>query len=71
MITYDPLWETLKKKDISIYKFINTYGVGGGTLTSLKKNKSITMATLNHLCNILECDPQDIIRYTFTEDEKK
>lgn len=41
MITFEPLWETLKEKEIT---------------------------TLNQLCNILDCDITDIIKYT--KDEK-
>ena len=62
MITYDPLWETLKKKEISIYKLINTYHVSRSTIDKLKHNRNITLATLDHLCNILECDITEIIR---------
>lgn len=66
MITYDPFWETLKRKNISIYKLVSPdyYGLSHGTLTSLKQNKSITMATLDNLCNMLDITPDEIIKYT-------
>lgn len=62
MITYDPLWHTLKKKKISIYKLVTHYELSRGTLNSLKHNKSITLHTLNRLCTMLDCDITDIIK---------
>ena len=63
MIVFDPLWETMKRKNISQYMLIKTYGVSTGTLDSLRKNRSITLNTLNDLCVILNCEVSDIIRY--------
>ena len=63
MITFEPLWETLKRKNISQYTLIKEYGVSTGTLDALRKNRSITMNTLNDLCNMLSCDISDIIRF--------
>ena len=64
MITYEPFFNTLKRKEISTYKLINEYGFSKGTLDSLKQNKNITMETLNYICNLLECEISDAIRYT-------
>jgi DNA-binding Xre family transcriptional regulator len=64
MITYDNLWTTLKNKNISIYKLLHEYGLSRGTMHSLKHNKSITTNTLDNLCDMLDCEPSDIISYT-------
>jgi len=64
MITFEPFWETLKRKNISQYELIWEYGVSTGTLDALRKNRSITLNTLNDFCNILHCDITDIIQYT-------
>lgn len=63
MITFDPLWETLKEKHITQYDLITTYQMSRGTLDNLKHNRSITLNTLNDLCNMFECDITDIIVY--------
>ena len=34
------------------------------TLDTLKKNKNVTLVTLEKLCKILECTPNDIVRFT-------
>ena len=64
MITYEPLWATLKKKKITTYRLLKDYNISRGMLDNLKHNRSITMTTLNELCNILNCDISDIIKYT-------
>ena len=63
MISYAPLWETMKKRGITTYTLIKDYSFSRGTLDSLKQNRNITMATLNDLCTILSCQVQDVIRY--------
>lgn len=64
MISYEPLWETLRKKNISTYMLISRYSFSKGTLDALKHNRSITMNTLNDICNLLGCSPEDVIRYS-------
>jgi len=63
MITYEPFYETLKKKGISTYKLINTYGMSRSLLDRLKHNKPISTMTLNDLCTILECGVDDILMF--------
>ena len=63
MITYQPFWETLKNKNLSQYKLIKDYSISTGTMDSLRQNKNITMKTLNDLCNILDCNVEDIIKH--------
>ncbi len=62
MFDYSPLWETIRKKELSQYQLIKEYNISTGTLDSLRKNKSITMHTLDNLCQILDCTPNDIVK---------
>lgn len=62
IICYDPLWRTLEKKNISQY-YLLKHGLDNKTLDSLKKNKNITMYTLEKLCMLIECTPNDIIEF--------
>lgn len=71
MITYDNLWNTLKDKNISTYKLLHHYKLSRGTLHSLKHNKSITISTLDYLCDMLDCTPNDIISYTPNKKDKE
>lgn len=62
MIDYTPLWDTMKKKGISQYRLLQE-GIDNKTLDSLKKSKNITVLTLEKLCNILDCTPNDVIQF--------
>lgn len=68
MITFEPLWETMKSKGISQYKLIKEYNISTGQLDRLRKNGNINTYTLNLLCKILDCDLCDIAKYI--DDEK-
>lgn len=63
MIIYEPFWETLKQSNETTYTLIKNHGISSNTLCRLRKNESITMVTLNDLCRILNCRPEQIIRY--------
>ena len=69
MISYEPLWQTMKEKDISTYKLINQYGINPNTITCLRHGRYISTFTLEKLCLILNCTPNDIIRITADENE--
>ncbi len=63
MISYEPFYETLKTKNITTYKLIKDYNISRGLLDRLKHNKPISTVTLNDLCDILDCQVQDILIY--------
>ena len=69
MISYEPLWETMKRKGISTYALIKDYSFSKGTLDSLKQNRNISTSTLNDLCNILNCKVEEVLKHT--PDNKK
>lgn len=62
MFDYSPLWETLERKGITQYQLIKEYNFSTGTLDSLRKNNSVTVNTLETLCLILDCTPNDILK---------
>ena len=62
MIDYSPLWKTMEQKGISQYQLLKN-GIDNKTLDSLKKNKNITLLTLEKLCRILDCSPNDVVRF--------
>ncbi len=69
IIDYSPLWETMKKKGISQYALLNR-GVDNKTLDGLKKGKNITLLTLEKLCRILDCTPNEVVRFVSDPEEK-
>lgn len=64
LIDYEPLWKTMDAKGITTYALINKHGVSSRTVNNLKHNKSITLYTMEKLCEILNCQPNDIVKFT-------
>lgn len=62
MIDFSPLWETMKIKGVSQYRLLKS-GIDNKTLDAIKKNGNITLLTLEKICIILECTPNDIVRF--------
>ena len=63
MISYEPFYETLYKKNITEYHLIYKQGFSANTLYRMKKGKPISTKTLDSLCEVLDCRVEDIIRY--------
>ncbi len=61
MISYEPLWKTMKQKNITTYTLIYKHNFSPYTITNLKRNKSITMHTLEKLCQILQCQAESVV----------
>ena len=60
MIDYSPLWETMRQRHVTQYQLLQQ-GIDNKTLDALKKNKNITLLTLEKLCSILGCTPNDVL----------
>ena len=69
MIVYDRLWKTMQQRGISQYRLLKEYGFSSGQLDRIRRGESITMYTLNSLCEILDCRVEDILEYR--DDEKQ
>lgn len=60
LIKYDKLWETMKRKGITKYALHKEYNISKAQLFRLQHNEGVSMNTINTLCNILDCDIEDI-----------
>ena len=63
MISYAPLWETMKKRGATTYTLQVKGEISSPTIRRLKANESVSTNTLEALCKILDCDLKDIIAY--------
>lgn len=70
MINYDIFWETMKKRGITRYILIYKYNISSNTIRRMSKGENISTATINELCIILHCLPQDILSFEITAEEQ-
>ena len=63
MISYEPFYKTLLKKNMTEYQLIFKQGLSANTLHRMKHGEAISTKTLNVLCEILRCKIEEIIEY--------
>ena len=68
MISYEPLWETMRRRKATTYTLQVKGEISSSTVRRLKAYESVSTNTLDALCKILECEISDIIK--FLPDEK-
>ena len=62
-ISFAPLRAYLKENGISYY-YLSNQGIDAQTLQRIRHDRPITTATLGKLCEILHCQPGDLLFYT-------
>lgn len=63
MIIFDKLWRLMEEKGISTYKLREECGIDSKTVRRLRANENTETKTLNKLCEILDCNIEDIMEY--------
>ena len=63
MISYEPLWATMKQRGATTYTLQAKGGISSSTIRRLKAGESVSTHTLDALCEILTCDLSDILKY--------
>jgi len=67
VISYEPFYRTLLKKNITEYHLIFKQGISANTIHRIKHGQAITTKTLDELCFILDCKVEEIIQYVKEE----
>lgn len=62
MISFVPLFKTMKEKNISSYK-LEKLGFSRATYYSIQQGNSISTNTVNQLCKLLKCEVSDIMEF--------
>ena len=62
MIDYSPLWQTMERKGITQYRMIEQ-GIDRRVLDALRKNKNLTLLTVEKICKILDCDVHEVVTF--------
>lgn len=63
MISYAPLFKTMKDKHITSYQ-LGKMGFPRATYYAIQKGNSVSTNTINRLCQLLECAVTDVMEYT-------
>ncbi len=60
-IKFDKLFALLKKRGYSSTYWLRRHGFHSSTVTKLRHNGTVTTAIVGRLCDLLECQPKDIM----------
>ena len=63
MISYNPLWKTMKNRNATTYTLQVKGSISSSTIRRLKAGESVSTNTLDTLCKLLRCDLPDILEY--------
>ena len=66
MISYEPLFQTMKVKGISSYR-LGKMGFPLSNYYAMKRGENISTHTLNQLWRLLQCRVEDVIEYVDNE----
>ncbi|HBA49940.1 MAG TPA: Cro/Cl family transcriptional regulator [Lachnospiraceae bacterium] len=69
MIDYSPLWKLMDERKISQYYLIQN-GIAGKTIYNMKRNCYISTSTVEKLCKLIDCTPNDIMKFIPENNEK-
>lgn len=67
MISYEPLFQTMKKKGITSYRLFKM-GFPQSNYYAMKRGENVSTHTINTLCKLLDCNISDIMTYLPEED---
>lgn len=67
MISYAPLWRTMKAKGATTYTLQVRGEISSSTVRRLKAGESVSTNTLDALCRILGCELSDVVEYLADE----
>ena len=62
MISYEPLFKTMKEKGITSYR-LGKMGFPLSTYYAMKRGENISTHTLNQLCKLLQCRVEAVVEY--------
>ena len=63
MISYAPLWETMRRQKATTYTLQVKGGISSSTIRRLKAGESVSTNTLDALCRLLHCQVTDVLTY--------
>ncbi len=67
MISFAPLFKTMKEKNITSYR-LEKLGFSRATYYSIQQGNSISTNTVNQLCKLLKCEVSDVMEFIDEEE---
>ena len=61
--SYNNLWKVLEDKNMTKEDLKKATGMSSATIAKLGKNENINMNSLDKICEVLECDVEDVIEF--------
>ena len=68
MISYAPLWETMRRQKATTYTLQVKGGISSSTIRRMKAGESVSTNTLDALCRLLHCQVTDVLTYIEEEE---
>ena len=62
MISYEPLFRTMKEKGITSYRLFKM-GFPQSNYYAMKHGENVSTNTINELCILLECEISDVMEF--------
>lgn len=63
MISYEPLWKTMKERGATTYTLQVKGQISSSTIRRMKAGESVSTNTLDALCALLQCELDDVVQY--------
>ena len=62
MISYEPLFRTMKERGISSYR-LEKMGFSRATYYAIRSGQSVSTNTIDRLCHLLQCRVEDVMEH--------
>lgn len=62
-IVYGKLLDMMKQKGLTTYRIRQEKIISQSTLQNIKQGQSVTLDSIASLCQVLNCQPGDILEY--------
>lgn len=70
MISFEPLFRTMKEKGISSYR-LGQMGFPLSNYHAIRRGKNVSTHTIDTLCTILNCDVSDVMEFRHDQNDRE
>ncbi len=62
MVSYQPLWDTLSRLDVSKTSLAKASGITPSTLARISRGENVSLATIEKICEVLSIQIEEVVR---------